>query len=174
MRGKRKTILEYVVLVVVAAVLALVVNKKIIVNAEVPSGSMEPTVMTGDRILVSRLSYRFGEVKRGDVVMFYYPDNEEEQWLKRVIGMPGETLEIREGYVYIDGADRPLEEIYLEKEQHGDYGPYEIPEDAYFVMGDNRGNSLDSRFWNNTCVKKEKIIGKAVLVYYPKLSRLGK
>lgn len=158
---------SYAMLIAAAVALALVMNHKIIANAEVPSGSMETTVMTGDRIIVNRLAYQFADPARGDIIMFRYPDNEKEEWLKRIVGMPGETLLIQDGLVYINGGSEPLEERYLAVTPAGNFGPYEIPEGAYFVMGDNRENSWDSRYWDNTFVEREGIIGKAVFSYYP-------
>ena len=89
--------------------------------------------------------------------------------LFRSIGLPGETVRIVDGRVYIDGADLPLEEIYLKEAPEGSFGPYEVPQDSYFVMGDNRNHSHDSRFWENQYVEKKKILAKAVFQYYPRL-----
>ena len=90
--------------------------------------------------------------------------------MKRVIGLPGETVEIKGGEVYIDG--EVLEEPYLDVETIGDFGPYEVPEESYFMMGDNRNDSQDSRYWNNTFVKRNKILGKVYFTYLPKIKWL--
>ena len=93
--------------------------------------------------------------------------------LKRVIGLPGETVEIVDGKVYINGSDTPLEEPYLPEPMEGSYGPYTVPEGSYFMLGDNRNNSRDARYWENKFVKKEKIIAKVLFCYYP-LSQFGR
>ena len=115
--------------------------------------------------------YDFNEPERGDIVIFKYPDDESVDYLKRIIGLPGETVEIISGKVYING--ELLDEPYLSEEPTGDYGPYQVPEDSYFMLGDNRAVSKDSRYWHNTYVKKDKIIAKAFVMYWPSLKWLG-
>lgn len=161
-----KEIISYMLVIAAAFVLAFFTNHFLIVNARIPTGSMIPTIMEGDRIIGNRLAYNHSEPKRGDVIVFYNPDNEEEKYVKRVIGLPGETVRIVDGAVYIDG--QLLDEsAYLDTTPYGSYGPYTVPEDCYFMMGDNRNSSWDSRFWSNTYVHKNKIIAKAVFCYYP-------
>ena len=109
--------------------------------------------------------------RRGDIVIFKYPDDESVDYLKRIIGLPGETVEIISGKVYING--ELLDEPYLSEEPTGDFGPYQVPEDSYFMLGDNRAVSKDSRYWHNTYVKKDKIIAKAFVMYWPSLKWLG-
>ena len=113
--------------------------------------------------------------ERGDIVIFKYPDNEEETYVKRVVGLPGETVTIENAKVYIDGSETPLDEPYLKEEWTVATGPYtfEVPEDCYFVMGDNRNDSWDARYWTNTYVSGDKILGKAIFTYWP-LSEFGK
>ena len=94
-------------------------------------------------------------------------------YVKRVIGLPGETVEVKDGKVYINGSDTPLDEPYLPEPMEGSYGPYEVPEGCYFMMGDNRNNSLDARFWDNKFVAKNKIVAKVLFCYYP-FNRIGK
>jgi signal peptidase I len=167
--NKKSEIFSWIKIIVSAFVIALVINNFIIVKAEVPTGSMENTVMTHDQIIGYRLAYLFSKPKRGDIIMFPLPDDESTNYLKRIIGLPGETIEIIDGKVYINGNTEPLTEDYLKETPKGSYGPYTVPEDSYFMMGDNRNSSLDSRFWEHPFVKKEKIIGKAVFRYSPKL-----
>ncbi|MCI8484789.1 MAG: signal peptidase I [Lachnospiraceae bacterium] len=143
----------------------LFLNRYMIANAQVPTGSMETTVMAGDRILVNRLSYVFGEPKRGDIVTFLYPDDGETLYLKRIMGMPGETIAGSDGVIYIDG--KPLEKDFTQKVSYDEFGPYTVPEDSYFMMGDNRNDSWDSRYWEHKFVKREDIIGKAAVSYFP-------
>ena len=167
-----KEIRDYIFLIILAFAFAFLMNKFVYANAEVPTGSMIPIVQPGDRLIINRLSYLFEDPKRGDIVMFAYPDNEKKNYLKRIIGLPGEKLEIREGLIYINDRKTPLSENYLNDEPNGDFGPYNVPEGCYFMLGDNRDNSLDARKWKNKYVKKEKIVGKAWLKYYPRLTLL--
>lgn len=163
----KKEILSWVKVILAALVLSFLLNHYVIVSAEVPTGSMENTVMIGDRIIASRLSYHFHEPKRGDIIVFYFPDDETQRYLKRIIGLPGDTVEIKDGKVYINGSADPLKEDYLRETPVGDYGPYTVPEDSYFMMGDNRNDSFDSRFWEHTFATKDEIIGKAEFRYFP-------
>ena len=164
----RKEIVSWVKTIILALILAACINSFIIVNAEVPSGSMENTIMTNDRIVAFRLSYLFAKPKRGDVIVFHFPDDPTGKtlYVKRIIGLPGEKLEIKKGRVYINDSRQPLAESYLKEKAIGDFGAYEIPEGCYFVMGDNRNDSEDARFWKNTYVEKDKILGKVIFRYY--------
>jgi signal peptidase I len=146
-------------------IIVYVLNTCIIVNAQVPTGSMESTVMTGDRIIVNRLAYMNEEPQRGDIVDFILPDDGETPYLKRIIGLPGETIEGKNGVIYING--KILGDDYTEEISKDDFGPYSIPDGCYFMMGDNRNDSWDSRYWKNKFVKFEDIIGKAEVSYYP-------
>ncbi len=165
----KKELWEWLKIIVSAAAIAFVLNTFIIANSKVPSGSMENTIMTGDRVIGSRLSYYFTDPQRGDVVIFRFPDNEKIYYVKRIIGMPGDTVDIADGHVYLNGSKEPLEEPYirepmfLEPPMH-----FEVPEGSYFMLGDNRNYSMDARFWHNTYVKKEKIIAKVLFRYFPK------
>ena len=164
--GLGKEIFEWVKIIVSAALIAFVLNTFIIANSEVPSGSMENTIMTGDRVIGSRLSYHFEDPKRGDIAIFRFPDNEKIYYVKRIIGLPGETVDIVDGKVYINGSDEPLDEPYI-REPMIPEAPmhFEVPENSYFMMGDNRNYSMDARRWENTYVKREKIIAKVLLRY---------
>ena len=128
--------------------------------------------MTGNRLFGNRLAYIKDDPKRGDIVIFKYPDDESQLFIKRVIGLPGETVTIIDGKVYIDDSTEPLYEPYLAQEMLGTFGSYEVPQGAYFVMGDNRNYSLDARFWNNTYVYKDKILGRALFRYYPSIGKI--
>lgn len=162
----KKEVISWIKTILLAAILAAVVNSFLIVNAEVPTGSMENTIMTGDRILALRTSYWFDVPQRGDVIVFRYPDDPEGKtlYVKRVIGEPGDVVEVLNGDVYING--EALKEDYIAETTQGDFGPYIVPEGSYFMMGDNRNHSLDSRFWENKFVEKDEILGKVVLRYY--------
>jgi signal peptidase I len=167
-----KEVRDYVLLLVLAFAIAFAFNRFVIANAEVPSGSMENAVMPGDRLLVNRLAYVFGDPKRGDIVMFKFPDDETQDYLKRIIGLPGETVTIKNGLVYINDSDTPLSEPYIKDPPEGDYGPFEVPEDCYFMLGDNRNISQDARFWENKFVKRNKLVGKAFFRYFPSFGTL--
>lgn len=168
----KKEVWGYVKIIIIAALIALFCNKVLIANVKIPSESMLDTIHVGDRLIGSRLAYKFSDVERGDIAIFKYPDDESQVFIKRVIGLPGETVEIRDGKVYIDDSDTPLDEPYVKGVPTGDYGPYVVPDGCYFMMGDNRGDSLDSRFWNNTYVKENKIIAKALFRYFPKPGKI--
>ena len=159
---------EWVIMIVVAVAIAFVVNEFLIVNAKIPSGSMENTIMTGDRVLGSRLVYKMHDPERFDIVVFHYPDDEKQLFIKRIIGLPGETVDIVDGKVYIDGAEEPLDDSFIKDGITGNFtGSFQVPENCYFMLGDNRTNSKDSRYWNNHYVQKNKILGKAYVRYWP-------
>ncbi|MCR5421334.1 MAG: signal peptidase I [Lachnospiraceae bacterium] len=168
----KREIMEWILILEIAVVVAVVVNMFLIVNAVIPSASMETTIMTGDRIFGNRLAYNNHDPERGDIVIFKFPDDESQLFIKRVIGLPGETLEVKDGKVYINGSSTPLEEPYVTVDPMGDYGPVTIPSDGYFMMGDNRNQSADSRFWQHPFVYKEKILGKAVFRYFRKFGKI--
>ena len=163
----KSEIISWIQILVAAAAIAFVLNTFIIANSRVPSASMENTIMTGDRVVGNRLSYLTKDPERYDVIIFKYPDDESQLFIKRIIGLPGETVEIRDGHIYIDGSSEPLEDVETKEYMVGNYGPYTVPEGCYFVMGDNRNDSKDSRYWINPYVSKDKILGKAVFRYWP-------
>ena len=159
---------ETIQIIATAALIAFILNTFLIANCRVPSGSMEPTIMTGDRIIGSRLAYGFSDPQRGEIIIFDYPDDESVQYVKRIIGLPGDTVDIVDGHVYLNGSEEPLDEPYIrepmipEEPMH-----FEVPEDSYFMLGDNRNYSADSRKWQNKYVKREKIIAKVLFRYFP-------
>ena len=162
-----KELFQWVLVILGAVILAFLIDTFVIVNAQIPSGSMENTIMTGDRVFGNRLAYKFSDPKRFDIIIFKYPDDESQLFIKRIIGLPGETVEIHDGNIYINGSDSPLEDVDIKEPMEGSFGPYTVPEGCYFVMGDNRNNSRDSRYWENTFVSEDEILGKAVLRYWP-------
>lgn len=167
----RKEIISWIQIIVAAVAIALFLNNVIIANSRVPTGSMENTIMSKSRVIGSRLAYLNSDPERGDVVIFKFPDDPEQKiyYVKRVIGLPGETVNIVEGKVYINDSDIPLDEPYLPEPMEGSFGPYTVPEGCYFMMGDNRNNSQDARFWKNQFVPKKKIMAKVLFSYYPKI-----
>ena len=159
-------ILSYVKILAVAIIVAFLFTRFIIVNAQVPSGSMENTILTGDRLIGFRLAYMFNEPKRGDIVIFKYPDDESQNFVKRIIGIPGDVININNGHVYVNG--ELLNEDYIREPMNsdGDELTYVVPSGSYFMLGDNRNNSKDSRYWTNTFVSKDKIIAKVSFRYF--------
>lgn len=168
-----REILEWIIVIEAAVILAVVLNMFLIVNAVIPTASMEPTIMTGSRIFGNRLAYLKEGPERGDIVIFKFPDDESQLFIKRVIGMPGDTVEMIDGKIYINGSSTPLDEPYIKVEPYGDYGPVTVPDDSYFMMGDNRNCSADSRYWHQPFVYKDKILGEAAFEYYPHLGKIG-
>ena len=158
---------SWVLVEVCAYVLAFFVTTFVIIKAEVPTGSMISTIMIGDRLIGNRLAYLFSDPERGDIVMFPYPDNEEEIYIKRVIGVPGDTVQVKEGVLYLNG--EVFEEDYLNEpmKKEEDTELFTVPEGCYFMMGDNRNHSWDSRYWEHPFVEKGKILGKAWFRYDP-------
>lgn len=162
-----KELWEYIKMIIFVVVVVLIVNNFLLINARVPSESMEKTIMTSDRFFGNRLAYLFDDPERFDIVVFKYPDDESQLFVKRVIGLPGETVEIKDGKVYINGSETPLDDSFTPETPTGDYGPYVVPDGSYFMLGDNRNHSGDSRFWKQPYVEKEKIVGKAIFRYFP-------
>ena len=168
----KKEVFEWIFSIAIGVIIAVLINRFVLINARVPSASMENNIMTGDRLFGYRLAYVNEEVERGDIVIFKFPDDESQLFIKRVIGLPNETVTIIDGKVYIDDNKEPLYEPYLAQEMVGTFGPYEVPENCYFMLSDNRNYSRDSRFWENTYVSKDKILGKALFRYFPKISTI--
>lgn len=160
-----REVLEWALLLLLAWVISSLVRVYILDTRIVPTGSMLPTIQLEDRLIVDKLFFKFSPLKRGDIVVFHAPPaaNETDDLVKRIIGLPGETLEVRDGYVWING--EPLKESYILETPAYSYGPVSIPANSYFVMGDNRNNSKDSHFWG--FLPKENITGKVVLRYWP-------
>ena len=168
-----REILSWVLTFALAIGAAFLIKNYLIINADVPTGSMENTIMPGDRLIGNRLAFLKDTPERGDVVIFHYPDDEEELYVKRVIGLPGEVVEIKDGKVYIDGSPTSLDDSFIPEKMIGSYGPYTVPENCYFMLGDNRNDSKDSRSWKNKFVRFDQIVGKAVVRYYPSFKWLG-
>ena len=156
--------------IVFAVVIAWLLQSFVIVNASVPTGSMQNTIDAKSRVVAFRLAYMFSDPERYDIVVFKFPDDESQLYVKRVIGLPGETVSIIGGKVYINGSEKPLNSDFVkEPPLLYDYGPYVVPEDCYFVLGDNRNGSVDSRAWVNKFVRKDKILGEVKFCYFPQL-----
>ena len=129
-----RELFQWVAAIVAAVLIALAIDNFVIVNAQIPSGSMENTIMTGDRVIGNRFAYSFSDPQRFDIIIFRYPDDESQLFIKRIIGLPGETVEIQDGKIYLNGSDEPLEDVQTKETMVGSFGPYTVPENSYFVM----------------------------------------
>lgn len=184
-KSKMRETIEFLAPIVCAVVIAMILKTFVFANAVVPTGSMLNTIQKGDRIIASRLSYINEDPERYDIVIFEYPDwkidptvpkDKETYFVKRIIGLPGETVEVVNGVVYVTKTDGEViqtdTEFITNCVPTGDYGPFTVPEGCYFMMGDNRNESADSRFWTNKYVEKDKILGKVKFKYYPGISAI--
>ena len=174
-RPQRRVVIEWGVILIIAVLASFLVRMYAVQTFFIPSGSMEPTLHVGDRILVNKLSVRFGTINVGDIIVFKAPPTEHcddgsySDLVKRVIGLPGQTITSKSNTVYVNG--KPLKEPW---KYWPDLNPaikkLKVPVNNYYVMGDNRANSCDSRFWGT--VPRSDIIGKAFFRMWP-LSRVG-
>ncbi|MDR1687728.1 MAG: signal peptidase I [Clostridiales bacterium] len=161
-------ILSWVKLIIFAVLAAVFINNVVLLNAVVPTSSMENNIMPGDRLFAFRLAYVFTEPKRFDIAVFKFPDNEQIPFVKRIIGLPGETVDIIDGKVYINSSEVPLDDSFIKEPQWVTTDMhFDVPEGKYFMMGDNRNNSLDSRSWDENYVERDKIVGKVFVRYSP-------
>ncbi len=191
----KEELLSWIEVLAMAAVIAFVLTTFIIANSEVPTSSMENTIMAGSRVIGSRLHYKFDEPEHGDVAIFVWGwqcpgcglmgEGEEKPeicprckynvskrtrtvyYVKRVIGLPGDVIDIIDDVVYRNGEE--LDEPYLAEEmnQHETFH-FEVPEDHYFMMGDNRNYSMDARYWRNPYISEDKMIAKVLVEYFPR------
>lgn len=190
-RSFLRELLSFAEIFIIAFLLAQLMTRFVLINAEVPSESMENMIEPGDRLFGFRLAYAFGDPERFDVVIFHYPVDETQNYIKRVIGLPGEKVEIRQGKIYIDDADTPLTEPYLTEQWVDDNDGYvfEVPQGCYLMLGDNRNISLDARFWAGKAleagladnmedarqyayVEEDQILGRAIVKYFPHFKSL--
>jgi len=163
-----KELLEFIRDLIIIFVLAMFFRTFVFENTRVLGPSMEPTLHDGDLIIVNKLEYYFTDPERGEIIVFPYKGDPSKQYIKRIIALPGEVIDIREGKVYINGELYEEEYILEEMQLRGDIDfPYAIPADTYFVMGDNRNNSSDSRYQDVGTIEKDKIIGHAVIRLWP-------
>ena len=162
---------EWVEPVIIAVILALIIRTFIVQAFKIPTGSMRPTLIEGDRILVNKFIYKFKAPERGDVIVFVSPEDKKKDFIKRLVGLSGEKVEIANGTILVN--DRALSEDLVMRERYyynrGDFGvkgeAVEVPEDALYALGDNSISSRDSRYWG--FLPKKYLIGKAFLIYWP-------
>ena len=172
----KKEIKEWVESIIIAFILAMIIRTFVVQAFKIPSGSMRPTLLERDRILVNKFIYRFGEPERGDIIVFKYPEDKKKDFVKRLIAKSGETVELKDGNIYINGNFLEEPEIikniyYYNRKEYGDFGePVTVPPDSYYVLGDNSGSSRDSRYWG--FVPKKNLRGKAFFIYWP-IRRIG-
>ncbi len=160
---------EWIIPTIIAVVIVLFLNRFIFILVTVPTGSMETTIMPGDRLYVNKL-FNIQDAKRGDVIVFQ-SDELDAKLVKRLIGLPGETVDINgDGQVFING--EKLDEPYA-KETKWPEQTFKIPQGTYFFLGDNRPVSVDARYWRNPYISEDKIIGKATFRFFP-FNRIGK
>ena len=180
---KKSKVREYAETIIIALAIALFVRTFVVQAFKIPSESMKPTLLVGDHILVNKFIYgiripfvgkrivTFKDPKRGDVIVFKYPEDRSKDFIKRVIGLPGDTVEFKDRTIYIN--DRPIEDpwgVYKKdnpswrSSASKNYDPQVVPPGALFVMGDNRDNSLDSRVWG--CVPFDDVLGEAFIMYW--------
>lgn len=175
-KGRRfaRELCSYLVIIAAAVFIAVAVNKFVIINAHIPSTSMVPTLKVDDRLIGFRLAYLFSEPQRGDVVIFEHSLSEgveKEILVKRIIGIPGDEILIDDGGVFVNG--ERLSEDYIAAPMNTLSSlEFTVPEDSYFMMGDNRNVSFDSRMWQNTYVTRDEIIARAVFKYYPHIEKI--
>lgn len=171
---RRRALFEWVIIIVVAVAISLVMRTFVVQTYFIPSASMEPTLLIGDRIIVSKLSVQLGTIHRGDILVFKAPPAEHcgevvADLVKRVIGLPGDHLTSKGNTIYVNG--HPLHETWTHYEPLGTaIGNVTVPANSYFMMGDNHPDSCDSRFWGS--VPRSYIIGKVFLRIWP-LARIG-
>jgi signal peptidase I len=156
---------DWVVSIVIAVVLAFFIRYFIVELYLVDGPSMRPTLQSQERLVVNKFIYRFRSPERGEVLVFRYPKDPSRDFIKRVIAVPGDTIEIKDGRVFVN--QQLMNESYILSKTRGDYPQTTVPADHIFVMGDNRNNSEDSRFADVGFVPYELIKGKAVLVFWP-------
>jgi signal peptidase I len=187
---RKSTLREYFESIVIAVILALFIRTFVVQAFKIPTGSMENNLLIGDHLLVNKFVFGpsesaleksalpLGTIRRGDVVVFKYPEEPERDFIKRVIGLPGETVELKQKKVYINGT--PLDEPYVHfleppgaaggssevtsLDVRERFGPVTVPSNHYFVMGDNRDNSQDSRYWG--FLPRDYVKGKALIIYW--------
>ena len=156
---------DWLISIVVAVVLAFLIRQFVVELYIVDGPSMRPTLQSQQRLVVNKFIYRFREPEKGEILVFQYPRDPSRDFIKRVIAVPGDTVEIKAGRVLVN--DQVLSEDYILEKTRGDYPKSTVPQGTVFVMGDNRNNSEDSRFADVGFVPDALIKGKAVLVFWP-------
>ncbi|MGI6705423.1 MAG: signal peptidase I [Clostridia bacterium] len=161
----KKELMEWVSSILIAVILAFVIRVYVFEFIQVIGISMVPTLKNHDWLLVEKISYRFRDPQRGDIIILKNPGNLKENFVKRVIGVENDVIEVRDGYVYVN--QERIEEPYINEQAMDDFPAVIVPEDSYFVMGDNRNRSKDSRDPGVGFIPREDLLGRAVLRIWP-------
>lgn len=166
----RETVWDWTKTILSAVILSLLLRTFVVEARWIPSESMVPTFQVGDRLLVEKLTRKVGEFHRGEIIVFDPPPASglNEPLIKRIIGLPGDVIRVQNGIVYLNGVAQ--DEAYTLEKAKQNFGPYTVPANDLFVMGDNRNNSFDSRYWGS--VPQTMVIGKAFFKFYP-LQEIG-
>jgi signal peptidase I len=178
----RRKIKEWIESIIIAFLLAMVIRSFVVQAFKIPTGSMRPTLLEGDLILVNKFIYgarvpftdarlpALAEPQRGDIIVFIFPGDRKKDFIKRLVGLPGDAVEIKRGTIYIN--DKPVLDAAFSQRYYYNRGDYamenkkiSVPKDSYFVLGDNSGSSMDSRYWG--FVPKKDLLGKAMIIYFP-------
>ncbi len=173
----KKELREWAEAIVIALILTLIIRAFVVQAFKIPSSSMYPTLMNGDKLFVNKFIYRFREPKRWEIIVFKYPEDPKKDFIKRVVAFEGEVIEIRNGSVYINGTKETAQieiqdNVYYNQEPFAGAGQeITVPEDSYFVLGDNSLSSRDSRYWG--FVPKKHLVGKAFVRWWPP-KRIGR
>ncbi|QSZ27391.1 signal peptidase I [Aceticella autotrophica] len=161
----RKEIISWILTIALAFIIAMFIRTYVFELVDVPTGSMLNTIQLGDKFIENKFIYRIEPIKRGDIVVFKFPDKPSTNFVKRVIGIGGDIIEIKNGILYRNGKE--VKEPYLKEPMIGTFGPYKVPPNHYFMMGDNRNQSYDSRYWTHKYVSRDAILGKIVFRIWP-------
>lgn len=162
-KGKKSMIRELLETVISAGIIAFIIITFIGQVTVVRGASMEPTLHNNERLIANKISYRFETPERGEIIIFRPPLEIKRNYIKRIIGVPGDKIEIANGEIYLN--DKKLEESYVKNRSHENMSPTIVPDDSFFVLGDNRPNSSDSRYWG--FVPRKNVVGKAWVVFWP-------
>ena len=170
---KVRGILNWIFQIAVVLIFGILAGIALFQSVTVQESAMEPTLQVGERFFVNRAVYKVSSPERGDIIVYKTSGSDDAALhIGRVIGLPGETVNIVDGKVYINDSEEPLDDSFCPETPEGSFGPYTVPEGCYFMLGDNRNHSMDSRYWQNTFVEKDAIEAQVAVRYWP-LNKIG-